>query len=62
MKHIAGIKDARALAAPIFLIGRHPDPWEPPDWSRARTDGTFGNRFDDPTGYYPVFYASCRPE
>ena len=46
--------------APIFRLGLHPDPWEPPDWSRAHTDGTFGNRFDDPTGYYRVLYASSQ--
>jgi hypothetical protein len=46
--------------APIFRLGRRPDPWEPPDWSRAHSDGTFGNRFDDPTGYYRVLYASSQ--
>jgi RES domain len=46
--------------APIFRLGRRPDPWEPPDWSRAQSDGTFGNRFDDPTGYYRVLYASSQ--
>jgi hypothetical protein len=46
--------------APIFRLGRRPDPWEPPDWSRAQPDGTFGNRFDDPTGYYRVLYASSQ--
>jgi hypothetical protein len=33
---------------PIYRIGRRPDAWRPPDWSRASADGTFGNRFDDP--------------
>jgi len=32
---------------PIYRIGRRPDAWRPPDWSRASPDGTFGNRFDD---------------
>jgi predicted ATPase len=30
------------------------------DWSRVHSDGTFGNRFDDPTGYYRVLYASSQ--
>jgi hypothetical protein len=38
----------------------HPDPWDPPDCSRAHTDGTFGNRFDDPTGYDGDLYASSQ--
>jgi hypothetical protein len=46
--------------APIFRLGRRPDPWEPPEWSRAQSDGTFGNRWDDPTGYYRVLYASSQ--
>jgi hypothetical protein len=33
-------------------IGRRPDPWQYPDWSRLNPDGTFGNRFDDPDGEY----------
>lgn len=44
----------------IFRIGRRPDPWQPPDWSRANADGTFGNRFDDPAGYYRVLYAASQ--
>jgi hypothetical protein len=44
----------------IFRIARRPDPWEPPDWSRANPDGTFGNRFDDPEGYYRVLYAASQ--
>ena len=43
---------------PIYRIGRRPDAWRPPDWSRASADGTFGNRFDDPESYYRVLYAS----
>ncbi|HEV2396254.1 MAG TPA: hypothetical protein VGS27_04900, partial [Candidatus Sulfotelmatobacter sp.] len=30
------------------------------DWSRANSDGTFGNRFDDPEGYYRVLYAASQ--
>lgn len=44
----------------IFRIGRRPDPWQPPDWSYANRDGTFGNRFDDPRGKYRVLYASSQ--
>jgi hypothetical protein len=46
--------ETKAPAAPIFRLGRRPDPWEPRDWSRAHSAGTFGNRFDDPPGYYRV--------
>jgi len=42
----------------IFRIGRRPDPWQPPDWSLAGSDGTFGNRFDNQDGTYRVLYAS----
>jgi hypothetical protein len=44
----------------IFRIGRQPDPWQPPDWSRSAPDGTFGNRFDDPQGHYRVLYAASQ--
>jgi hypothetical protein len=44
----------------IFRVARKPDPWQPPDWSRANSDGTFGNRFDDPAGYYRVLYAASQ--
>jgi hypothetical protein len=42
----------------VHRIGRRPDTWQYPDWSRANQDGTFGNRFDDPNGEYRVLYAS----
>jgi hypothetical protein len=45
---------------PLFRLGRRPDPWEPPDWSRAQPDGTFGNRFDDPNANYRVLYAASQ--
>jgi hypothetical protein len=44
----------------IHRIGRQPDPWQYPDWSRANPDRTFGNRFDDPNGEYRVLYASSQ--
>jgi hypothetical protein len=46
------------MATAIYRIGREPDPWQYPDWSRANPDRTFGNRFDDPNGEYRVVYAS----
>lgn len=52
--------DTRKPPAEIYRVARKPDPWQPPDWSRANTDGTFGNRFDDPSGYYRVLYAASQ--
>ena len=45
----------------VYRIGRRPNPWQYPDWSRANRDRTFGNRFDDPNGEYRVLYASSLP-
>ena len=50
----------RAPGEPLHRIGRWPDPWQPPDWAHAHSDGTFGNRFDDPQAYYRVIYASSQ--
>jgi RES domain len=52
--------ESRIAEQPLHRIGRWPDPWQPPDWAHAHTDGTFGNRFDDPQAYYRVIYASSR--
>lgn len=52
--------EARRSDAPVYRLGRHPDAWQPPDWFLAQSDGTFGNRFDDPDGYYRVLYASSQ--
>ena len=52
--------DTKTPTAPLFRLGRKPDPWNPPDWSRAQPDGTFGNRFDDPQGNYRVLYAATQ--
>jgi len=41
-------------------MGRVPDPWAVPDWASAGSDGTFGNRFDDPDATYRVLYASSQ--
>ena len=45
-----------SVPGPVYRVGRHPDPWAWPDWAYA-TDGTFGNRWDDPQGEYRVLYA-----
>ena len=52
--------DARRPEGPVYRLGRRPDAWQPPDWFLAQSDGTFGNRFDDPEGYYRVLYASSQ--
>jgi len=37
-------------AGGLYRLARGPaEPFAPPDWDRAHEDGTFGNRFDDPT-------------
>ena len=38
---------------PIHRVGRRPDAWAWPDWSYAHDDGTFGNRYDDPSRQMP---------
>jgi hypothetical protein len=52
--------ETKSPPRPIYRIGRKPDPWLGPDWSRVSSDGTFGNRFDDPESYYRVLYASSQ--
>ncbi len=47
-------------AGTIYRLGRAPDPWTARDWALAGPDGTFGNRFDDPTGVFRVIYASSQ--
>lgn len=38
-------------AGGVYRIARGPEsPFSFPDWGRVGTDGTFGNRFDDPSG------------
>jgi RES domain len=41
---------------PVYRVARPPDAWAWPDWVYA-TDGTFGNRWDDPSSSYRVLYA-----
>jgi len=52
--------DSLRAEGPVFRPGRRPDAWQPPDWLLAQSDGTFGNRFDDPDGYYRVLDASSQ--
>ncbi len=52
--------EIRVPEEPIYRIGRWPNPWLPPDWAHAHSDGTFGNRFDDPQAYYRVIYSSTQ--
>jgi len=54
------VLETRNPPVQIFRVARKSDPWQPPDWSRSNPDGTFGNRFDDPEGYYRVLYASSQ--
>jgi RES domain len=54
------VLDGKRVPDTIHRIARKPHPWQPPDWSRANPDLTFGNRFDDPEGYYRVIYASSQ--
>jgi hypothetical protein len=46
--------EERRPTEPVYRLGRRPNAWQPPEWFLAHSDGTFGNRFDDPEGYYRV--------
>jgi hypothetical protein len=46
---MAGLISVHPPRAGIYRLARGPDPLSPPDWAFAKEDGTFGNRFDDPT-------------
>jgi len=50
--------DATTAKGPLHRVGRRPDAWVWPDWAFAGSDGTFGNRYDDPAAEYRVLYAS----
>jgi hypothetical protein len=52
--------EERRPTEPAYRLGRRPNAWQPPEWFLAHSDGTFGNRFDDPQGYYCVLYASSQ--
>lgn len=49
--------DIQSAPAPerVYRIGRA-SPWSLPDWAFAKSNGTFGNRWDDPAGVYRVLY------
>lgn len=46
--------ESKRPARPLFRVGRDDDAWSVPDWTKAKEDGTFGNRFghrfNDPIG------------
>jgi RES domain len=48
--------------ARVSRVGRLPDPWAWPPWEAQHTDGTFGNRWDDPKGMYRVVYGCSQLE
>jgi hypothetical protein len=52
--------EERRPTEPVYRLGRRPNAWQPPEWFLAHSDGTFGNRFDDPEGYYRVLCASSQ--
>jgi len=54
------VSELHALSpdGPLYRIARLPDPWAWPDWANVGSDGSFGNRWDDPQGLYRVLYAS----
>jgi hypothetical protein len=54
------MNETQSPTSAIYRIARKPDAWAAPDWARVNSDGTFGNRFDDPEGYYRVLYASSQ--
>lgn len=43
------VVDVSPPAAGVYRLARGVKPFDPPDWVYAKEDGTFGNRFDDPT-------------
>jgi hypothetical protein len=59
-KNVADVSELHAVSpdGPLYRIARVPDPWAWPDWANVGSDGTFGNRWDDPQGLYRVLYAS----
>ena len=54
------VLEIRQPSGLVYRLGRRPNTWQPQEWSLAHADGTFGNRFDDPEGYYRVLYASSQ--
>jgi hypothetical protein len=46
---MAEVATVAAPRSPVYRVGRAPRPLAPPSWAFAEADGTFGNRFDDPS-------------
>jgi len=46
---MAEVATVAAPRGPVYRVGRAPRPLAPPSWAYAEADGTFGNRFDDPS-------------
>lgn len=46
---MAEMATVAALRGPVYRVGRAPRPLAPPSWAFTKADGTFGNRFDDPS-------------
>ncbi len=42
----------------MYRVGRTGEVWDWPDWARANSDRTFGNRFDDYEGLFRVLYVA----
>ncbi len=47
---MAEVATATAPLSSVYRVGRAPRPLAPPSWAYVAADGTFGNRFDDPSG------------
>jgi hypothetical protein len=43
------LDEVSAPAGAIYRVGWHSDPLSPPPWDKALPDGTFDNRYDDPS-------------
>ena len=64
------IQSATLPRSPLYRVGWPPDPFVPPDWRYARSDGTFGGRYDDPRAgqgvlpheRYRILYLASQPE
>jgi hypothetical protein len=46
---MAEVATVAAPRSPVYRVGRLPSPFAPPAWAYADAEGTFGNRFDDPS-------------
>jgi hypothetical protein len=71
-----GLVIVKSPSDPVYRVGRAPDPLQSPPWKYAISEedhplyGTFGNRFDDPSGRwgeptdrrYQVIYLCTQPD